>query len=247
MKIRFMGTAASEGIPGMFCACDTCVRALKAGGRNIMTRSQVLIDDGLAVDFGPDTYWHFLQAGRTLAGVRHVLVTHSHGDHIGFEDLSMRADGFAYRKAAEKLTFYCGETVENLIRAQGPASDRINSANLEKYYAFVRAEEYKPISIEGYTVTPFPARHAAPPEKALLYLIEKDGKAYFHGNDTGVFENDGIAEYLGARGKKIDLLALDCTKGDMEHDYYTHMSFSECRRVADSFIRYGACGADTRL
>ena len=36
MKLQFLGTAAAERIPAMFCACDTCKRALRAGGRNIM-------------------------------------------------------------------------------------------------------------------------------------------------------------------------------------------------------------------
>ncbi|MDR0856754.1 MAG: hypothetical protein LBM78_05035, partial [Clostridiales bacterium] len=88
MKIRYMGTAAAEGIPAMFCACDTCRRALAAGGKNVMTRSQALIDDDLVVDFAADTYMHFLQAGKTLAGLKYALITHSHGDHVSFDDLS---------------------------------------------------------------------------------------------------------------------------------------------------------------
>ncbi|HBJ10614.1 MAG TPA: carbon-phosphorus lyase, partial [Ruminococcaceae bacterium] len=38
MKFQYLGTAAAEGFPGMFCSCDTCEKARKAGGRNIRTR-----------------------------------------------------------------------------------------------------------------------------------------------------------------------------------------------------------------
>ena len=61
MKIRYMGTAACERIPGMFCNCDVCQRAMSEGGRNIMTRSQALIDDRLLIDMSGETYMHFLQ------------------------------------------------------------------------------------------------------------------------------------------------------------------------------------------
>ena len=40
MEITYLGTAAAEGIPGIYCGCETCRRAIAAGGRNIMTRSQ---------------------------------------------------------------------------------------------------------------------------------------------------------------------------------------------------------------
>ena len=33
MRIKYLGTGAAEGIPGMFCACAACKRALKAGGK----------------------------------------------------------------------------------------------------------------------------------------------------------------------------------------------------------------------
>ena len=61
MKVVYLGTAAAEGIPGMFCVCETCRRAMERGGRNIMTRSQMLVNDDLLVDFSGDTYQHFLK------------------------------------------------------------------------------------------------------------------------------------------------------------------------------------------
>lgn len=40
MKYKYYGTAAAEAIPAIWCDCDTCERARKKGGRNIMSRSQ---------------------------------------------------------------------------------------------------------------------------------------------------------------------------------------------------------------
>ena len=55
MKLQYFGTAAAEGWPALFCGCDACRRAREAGGRNIRTRSQALIDDKLLIDFPADT------------------------------------------------------------------------------------------------------------------------------------------------------------------------------------------------
>ncbi len=63
MRIKYFGTAAAEGFPGLFCSCEACERARKAGGKNIRTRSQALIDRALLIDFPADTYMHVLHGG----------------------------------------------------------------------------------------------------------------------------------------------------------------------------------------
>ena len=55
MKIRYLGTAAAERTPAMFCNCDVCRRAAALGGKNIQTQTQSLIDDKLLIDFSGDT------------------------------------------------------------------------------------------------------------------------------------------------------------------------------------------------
>ena len=58
MKIKYLGTAAYEGVPSLFCGCETCKKSLEAGGKNLRTRSQALIDGQLLIDFPPDTLVH---------------------------------------------------------------------------------------------------------------------------------------------------------------------------------------------
>ncbi|MBQ8533797.1 MAG: hypothetical protein IJ462_03090 [Clostridia bacterium] len=53
MKIKYLGTAAAEGIPALFCQCETCEKARKTG--IIRSRAQAIIDDCILLDFGPDT------------------------------------------------------------------------------------------------------------------------------------------------------------------------------------------------
>ena len=85
-KIQYWGTAAAEGVPGIFCNCETCRLAREEKGRKIRTRSQILINDDLLVDFGPDTYMHTLRYDFDLSRLPHVLITHPHEDHVGGAD-----------------------------------------------------------------------------------------------------------------------------------------------------------------
>ena len=56
MKIRYLGTAAAEGWPALFCSCPICTHAREHGGKNLRTRTQAILDDDLLIDFPPDTY-----------------------------------------------------------------------------------------------------------------------------------------------------------------------------------------------
>ena len=55
MILTFMGTGASEGVPGAFCQCPDCLKARKIGGREFRSRSQMLINQDLLIELGPET------------------------------------------------------------------------------------------------------------------------------------------------------------------------------------------------
>ena len=245
MKIRFMGTAACEGIPAMFCDCDVCRRAMQKGGKNIMTRSQALVDEELLIDFASDTYMHFLQAGKTMYRVRDVLITHTHEDHLVVSDFGNRHPGSSYGLKYPRLNMYVGEGSEQILERERVACKVYGGGGFEEDYNVVPVKKFETFAVGDYQVTAFPARHAMN-ENALLFLIEKDGRALFYGNDTGYFD-ESIDLWLAENNKKIDLLALDCTKGDLEQDYYTHMSMSEGARIADRFRKKGIIDQNTKL
>ena len=50
MKIKYVGTEEVEGVIAIFCRCEVCRKSKAAGGRNIRTRSQSIIDDRLLLD-----------------------------------------------------------------------------------------------------------------------------------------------------------------------------------------------------
>lgn len=245
MEILYLGTAAEERIPGMFCHCELCQRSLKLGGKNIRMRAQALIDDALLVDFGSDTYANFVREGKNLWDIRSILLTHSHPDHLSLEVFSSRYHWqTAETTKYETIQLYTSagviDKIWRVVEARGLEKEMI-----EKTWKFIPMEYFQPIEVEGYTVTPLPAKHAVP-EQAFVFLIEKDGRTMFYGNDTGTFSEE-IDEWLAKNNKHIDLLSLDCTKGDIETPYYGHMSMSQGRAIADRFLAKGVIDETTKL
>ncbi|MBR4941000.1 MAG: PhnP protein, partial [Clostridia bacterium] len=205
MKITYYGTAAAEGWPAVFCRCESCEKAKALGGRNIRTRSQALIDDGLLLDFPPDTYMHVLYGGLDLTRVHSLLITHTHFDHFFPGDFWCRIPGIAYnlRPDVPVMTVCASRFAEERLGRYAGREDG------EKRLDFMRVEAEKTFEIRGYTVTPLPACHGMEGD-AHIYAVEKDGKSMLYGNDTGYFK-DEVWAWFEKTGKRFDLVSLERT------------------------------------
>jgi len=245
MKVKYLGTAAAERIPAMFCNCDVCRRAIELGGKDLKSQAQVLIDEHLLIDFSGDTYSHFLRMNRTLWDIENVLITHSHIDHFTFEAFALRAVGNAYNVSAPKLRIYTSQGVIDKLWECLKVRGNKKLDKIPERIEFIPLTYYQTVQIGEHKVTPLPAQHAGD-EQAFLYLIERDGKAMFYGNDTGFFDDD-IDQWLIANNKHVDLLSLDCTKGDKPFTYITHMGMQEGRVIADRFLQQGIIDGNTKL
>lgn len=203
MDIHFLGTAAAEGFPGIFCRCVHCVKARELGGKNVRTRSSILIDGALKVDFPPDTLHHVLRDGIDLGLVKDLFITHTHLDHLRAEDLEMRMPVFAHGLDAP-LYVYGHDAVIRKCR------DAVGRANADRI-VLRRIVPFETVDTGNAKVTALPANHD-PDETCLLYLIEKDGKNIFYGHDTGLLPEE---TWHRLEQTKLDLAILDCTNGHL--------------------------------
>ena len=238
MKIQYLGTAAAEGWPALFCRCKACKEAARLGGKNLRTRSQAIIDDCLLVDFPPDTYLHMLRDGLDLPELSHVLITHSHQDHFYPLDLTMRGHGFS-DQVKDTLHLYGNKTAEALYRET--VDPIAKSWQLDRRLAFHPVEAFRPLEIGPHRVTPLTALHDRA-EHCLIYLVERAGRSLLYANDTGIFP-DETWDFL--TGRRLDLVSLDCTTG-RHKEGTNHMGLADNISVRDRLRELGGTTDGTR-
>lgn len=238
MIFKFLGTAAAEGIPAIFCECDVCRTARKKGGKEIRTRSQAMIDEDFLIDFNADTYMHFLQHGIDGAKIRYCFVTHSHSDHLYPKDFCMRRPGFANRKEHSVLDIYGSEAVGSTM-CQVLFEDR--HAGSIQFHAVQAFEE---VQAGAYRVTPLTAIHDAL-SGPLIYLIEKEGKRILYAHDTNYLD-ESVWNYFKENRQHLDLVSLDCTQAnDPRMRYVGHMNLNDNIRVKERLESLGCADEDT--
>ncbi len=216
MKIKYLGTAAAEGIPAMFCQCENCRKSRELGGKNIRTRSQALIDDTILIDFPADTYMHYLTYNFPLDKIKTCLITHSHSDHLYPADLEMRMEVFSHIKDKETLTLYSAKSGYDMV------TELADRYNMHKDATAVLIKPLVPFEAEGYTITPIEATHDKK-SSPVVFLIEKEGKSVLYSNDTSEYPEEGW-EYLAKLNKPINVVSMDCTEGESHTTYDGHLN-----------------------
>ncbi|MCW3805778.1 MBL fold metallo-hydrolase [Plebeiibacterium marinum] len=152
MKVTFLGTGTSQGVPVIACDCKVC----KSNDlRDVRLRSSVLIetdDVTLVIDSGPDFRQQMLRADvKTLDG---ILFTHEHKDHIaGLDDV--RAFNWITRRHAD---VFAEQRVVDALRVEfSYAFDKNPYPGVPKIELNTITEA--PFTIKGLKVVPIRGKH----------------------------------------------------------------------------------------
>lgn len=112
MRLRFLGTGTSFGIPQVGCGCAVCA---STDPRDRRTRSAALVETAgatILIDTPPELRLQLVAAG--IRRLDAVLFTHEHADHInGIDDLRM----FSVRRRRPLPVYGPRETLERLRRS----------------------------------------------------------------------------------------------------------------------------------
>ena len=237
IPFKFVGTAAAEGIPALFCQCETCRRAAEAGGRNIRGRSGALIGGRVLIDFPPDMLTYKLRYGLDLAEVSHVFITHSHIDHLAANELCYYHKGYAVRNRPDSvLTVYGNPLVLEVIRE----SFRFDMGKVPRCIALKEITPFSGINVGDVTLTPLTADHDRR-EACVFYLIEGNGRRMLFANDTTRFPAE-TCEYLS--GRRLDIVSLDCTTGKFPCRR-SHMGFPDNLVVREKLVAQNSADGET--
>ncbi len=112
LKITFLGTGTSSGVPMIGCSCKVCVSTNKKDNR---LRSSILVQSAttsFVIDTTPDFRYQMLRSN--VQQLDAVLFTHPHKDHIaGLDDV--RAYNFFNHKPME---LYANSLTEEAIKRE---------------------------------------------------------------------------------------------------------------------------------
>lgn len=160
MKVKFLGTSAGWPLPRLGCNCKICS---SKDPRDTRTRTQLLIDDSVLVDSGPETYNHLLPLN-VAHKLKAVLISHAHPDHVlGLWDLPHIYGREENR--IDKINLYVTQPVLNDIKSTffsqfQPIKVLVQRPNL-------------PFNVGNAKVTYFPVIHG---KTAAFGIKYKDGK-----------------------------------------------------------------------
>ena len=200
MKLKFLGTGTSQGIPVIGSTHPVC---LSTNPKDKRLRSSVMITDDegkkILIDCGPDFRQQMLT--NQESNVDALLITHEHNDHIiGLDDL--RPIIFQKRK---DMSIYC------LSRVGKEIQNRFPYAFTEDKYPGAPSFEIteignKPFIIENTEITPIQLIHYKLP--ILGYKFK---------NLAYITDASFISEEEQEKLKNLEFLIINCLRKDEPH------------------------------
>ena len=159
MKVTFLGTGTSQGVPIICCECEVCCSKNPKDNR---LRTSILLESDMAkvvIDSGPDFRQQMLQ--QQLKTLDAVVFTHEHKDHIAGLD------------EVKSFNYF------NKMRMPVYATDRVQEA-IKREFAYIFSEdkypgipeidlftvEDKPLKIKDIELLPIDVVHFRLPVKA---------------------------------------------------------------------------------
>lgn len=206
VKLTFLGTGTSQGVPLIACPCEVCH---SADPKDKRLRSSVLIEHAestFVIDTGPDFRQQMLR--ENVNNVDAVIFTHEHNDHIiGLDDV--RAYNFINKKA---MDIYASLRVQEAIHRLFPY---IFSDN--KYPGIPKLELHtifdEPFKIHNSVFTPVNVMHYKLPVKA--FRIE---------NITYITDANYIAEEEKEKIKGSEIIIVNALR---KEEHISHFTFDQ--------------------
>jgi phosphoribosyl 1,2-cyclic phosphate phosphodiesterase len=238
MKVQILGTAAAEGWPALFCQCDTCNKARELGGKDIRSRSSLMIDDQWKVDFPPDGLYHVQKHNLDFAKLRHLFFTHSHEDHMDSEDLTHMNSYFCKNNfEKEPLNIYLTK------EAMSQYERRVGNTHYGPVAEIHFIKPFEPVQAGEMMVTPLLADHTGfgENEKPVFYIFENKDHCILYATDTGPFPEPSWEVVLT---KKFDLIVSECTMGISMGTWKGHMMLGDVVRTKQRLLEAGSIQPD---
>jgi phosphoribosyl 1,2-cyclic phosphate phosphodiesterase len=206
LKITFLGTGTSSGVPMIACDCEVCTSTNKKDNR---LRSSIMVQSAnttLVVDSGPDFRYQMLREN-----VRHldaVIFTHPHKDHLaGLDDI--RAFNYLLQRP---MDIYADSLTEEALRR-------------DFYYAFSDTKYPGTPDMDMHTITldPF-AVGDIPIVPILVWHLKMPVMAFRFGKFTYVTDANRIDEESKQKIRGSEIVVLNALR---KKKHISHFNLDE--------------------
>ena len=208
MRVTFLGTGTSTGVPVVGCRCRVCT---SSDPRNQRLRQSVAIEvDGthFLIDTTPDLRLQLLR--NPIPRLDFILYTHSHSDHLmGLDDIRP----FNFRQRESIQAFASGPTARAIRRAFSYIWDLQSQIGGGKPQLELHDVD-GPFTVGNIPITPIPVSHG---DWTIL--------GFRIGRFAYITDTNGVPASSMRLLEGIDTLALDGLRPSPPHP--THFTISE--------------------
>lgn len=212
MKLTFLGTGTSHGVPMIGCACATCV---SSDPRDTRLRPSIYVESAgarILVDAGPDLRQQALV--HRISRVDAIVFTHGHADHIlGIDDLRR----FNALMGGPMPCYGDAATLDDIRHTFGYAFAPAAAKGGAGPQLDMR-EIHGPVTIGDLEIRPVPLFHGLRP---IL--------GYRFGTVAYLTDCNRLADEAWGMLGGLDVLVLDALR---ERPHPTHFSLSEAIETA---------------
>lgn len=212
IRVTFLGTGTSGGVPVIGCSCDVCQ---SNDERDKRLRTSVLIETNnqtLCVDAGPDFRQQMLQ--HNIKNIDALLVTHGHRDHIGGLD-DIRPFNFLQGKI---VPIFCDEFAEEMIREQYGYAFKASDYEYAPKILFHRINS-EPFFVGETKIQPIEVMHHKLPVRAFRI-----------GDFTYITDGKTISEQELNKIKGTKTLVINALR---HNDHNAHFTVTEALEIAE--------------
>ena len=212
IKVTFLGTGTSQGIPMIACSCDVCQSNDTRDKRLRVSLHLEINGRSFVIDTGPDFRQQMLR--EKITHLDAVLFTHEHKDHTaGLDDIR----GFNYAQKSVIPIYAQARVIEQLKREFSYAFDEIKYPGVPDLQ--IHEIDEHPFDIFDVSFLPIPVKHF------MLDIFGFRIQDFTYITDANHISEETMAKLVGTK-----VLVLNALR---KENHISHFNLSEALEIIE--------------